>query len=279
MSYLICESCNGYYELKEGESPDDFENCQCGGNLRYVDEIIVDETPPPGRKVIKKGKTFTANKSEEHIIILFFGSIIALGGAIGIYWGYGYSFFMVIAGLVIVIFGYNEGGSWIKGDIGERITINHLKKLPKEKYVVFNDINLPERYGNIDHIVVGPTGIFVIETKNYTGNYIVDDNDWYYINNQGVERARSNPGGQVKSNSMALKRYLSGKEVNTYKLWINSVVALNSRSLTIKNSPKNYKILKPSQLPSFIENNPDTLKEEIMIKVIYILEECATEIF
>ena len=48
MSYLICESCNGYYELKEGESHDDFENCQCGGNLRYVDEIIDDETSPPG---------------------------------------------------------------------------------------------------------------------------------------------------------------------------------------------------------------------------------------
>lgn len=28
--------CNGYYELEEGESPDDFEDCQCGGKLVYV---------------------------------------------------------------------------------------------------------------------------------------------------------------------------------------------------------------------------------------------------
>jgi len=277
MSYLICESCNGYYELKEGESPDDFESCHCGGNLRYVDEIIVDKTPQPERKVIKKGKTFTANKSQEHIIIMFVGSIIALVGAIGIYWGYGYSFFMVIAGLVIVVYGYNEGGSWIKGDIGERITSHHLKKLPKE-FVVFNDVILPERYGNIDHVVVGPTGIFVIETKNYTGSYIIDGDDWYYNTDEGIERALSNPAGQVKNNSMALKRFLSIKGINTYKLWINSVVALTSPGLTIKNAPKNYKILRPSKLPMYIKNSHGTLKEEVIVKAIYILEECATEI-
>jgi hypothetical protein len=35
LSYLICERCGGYYELNEGESPDDFDRCQCGGKLRY----------------------------------------------------------------------------------------------------------------------------------------------------------------------------------------------------------------------------------------------------
>ena len=36
MSYLICEKCGGYYTLKEGEKPEDFEMCECGGSLRYV---------------------------------------------------------------------------------------------------------------------------------------------------------------------------------------------------------------------------------------------------
>jgi hypothetical protein len=39
MPYLICESCGGYYELGEDESPEDFDNCQCGGNLRLVTSI------------------------------------------------------------------------------------------------------------------------------------------------------------------------------------------------------------------------------------------------
>ena len=36
MSLLVCEKCRGYYKLKEGESPEDFESCQCGGKLRYI---------------------------------------------------------------------------------------------------------------------------------------------------------------------------------------------------------------------------------------------------
>ena len=36
MSYLICEKCGGYYKLKEGEKPEEFEACECGGSLRFV---------------------------------------------------------------------------------------------------------------------------------------------------------------------------------------------------------------------------------------------------
>lgn len=39
MSYVICEKCGGYYELQEGESPDDFDRCQCGGNLKYSENM------------------------------------------------------------------------------------------------------------------------------------------------------------------------------------------------------------------------------------------------
>ncbi len=39
MGYLVCDKCGGYYKLQEGESAEDFENCQCGGKLRYVDSF------------------------------------------------------------------------------------------------------------------------------------------------------------------------------------------------------------------------------------------------
>ena len=37
--FLYCKKCNGYYELQEGESIDDFDSCECGGKLIYVDKI------------------------------------------------------------------------------------------------------------------------------------------------------------------------------------------------------------------------------------------------
>ncbi|NYB51578.1 MAG: DUF2927 domain-containing protein [Methanobacteriaceae archaeon] len=40
MPYLICEKCGGYYKLKEGESPHDFDDqCQCGGHLKYKESL------------------------------------------------------------------------------------------------------------------------------------------------------------------------------------------------------------------------------------------------
>jgi predicted branched-subunit amino acid permease len=39
MGYLICERCAGYYQLEEGESPEDFERCRCGGYLNYVEDV------------------------------------------------------------------------------------------------------------------------------------------------------------------------------------------------------------------------------------------------
>lgn len=46
MGYLYCPSCGGYYQLEEGESPQDFARCQCGGKLVYtptLDSTMADE--------------------------------------------------------------------------------------------------------------------------------------------------------------------------------------------------------------------------------------------
>ena len=56
------------------------------------------------------------------------------------------------------------------GKFGEKRVARKLDWLSKE-YLTLNDILLPTSYGTtqIDHIVVSPYGIFVIETKNYKG--------------------------------------------------------------------------------------------------------------
>jgi hypothetical protein len=35
MRYLKCKECGGVYELREGESPEDFDVCYCGGEIEY----------------------------------------------------------------------------------------------------------------------------------------------------------------------------------------------------------------------------------------------------
>ncbi|MGB9838085.1 MAG: hypothetical protein ACPLJI_04735 [Methanothermobacter sp.] len=39
MGYLICTQCGGYYQLKDGEDPSDFDSCECGGSLGYYSTL------------------------------------------------------------------------------------------------------------------------------------------------------------------------------------------------------------------------------------------------
>ena len=53
----------------------------------------------------------------------------------------------------------------MKGSKGEKLVAKYLKKLSKE-YYVFNDVTLPVKRGNIDHIVVGPgMGFLLLKLK------------------------------------------------------------------------------------------------------------------
>ena len=60
-----------------------------------------------------------------------------------------------------------------KGWFGEKMINRGLRKLDPTQYQLFHDLYLPHPTETgttqIDHVVVSPFGIFVIETKNYRG--------------------------------------------------------------------------------------------------------------
>ncbi len=80
---------------------------------------------------------------------------------------------------VLYFYGENRGENWNKGIKGESIVRRYLNQLP-EDYFIFNDVKFPGSYGNIDHVVIGSNGIFIIETKNFKGFFLVKDKEWYY---------------------------------------------------------------------------------------------------
>jgi hypothetical protein len=59
--------------------------------------------------------------------------------------------------------------AWQRGAKGERHTARLLDRLGYEGYVSFHDLALPDSPANLDHLVVGPSGVFVIDSKQWTG--------------------------------------------------------------------------------------------------------------
>lgn len=64
MGYIVCEKCNGYYELQKGESINDFDRCQCGGKLRYVEERIQEKPKSPIKEAAINSKQKGTNNSK-----------------------------------------------------------------------------------------------------------------------------------------------------------------------------------------------------------------------
>jgi hypothetical protein len=63
-----------------------------------------------------------------------------------------------------------QARAWQRGAAGERRTARLLDRLTRDGYVVFHDLAVPGSDANVDHLVIGPTGLFVIDSKQWTGS-------------------------------------------------------------------------------------------------------------
>ena len=63
-----------------------------------------------------------------------------------------------------------------RGAAGEAATAAQLDSLRQHGWAVFHDVRWPGRpKANIDHVAVGPGGVFVIDSKNWSGRIAVKD--------------------------------------------------------------------------------------------------------
>jgi hypothetical protein len=63
-----------------------------------------------------------------------------------------------------------QARTWQRGAQGERHTARLLDRLTGDGYVVFHDLAVPDSDANVDHLVIGPSGVFVIDSKQWTGS-------------------------------------------------------------------------------------------------------------
>ncbi len=60
--------------------------------------------------------------------------------------------------------------AWAIGAGGEERLGSLLEPLEDEGFVVLHDLRIPGARENIDHLLIGPPGVFVVETKTYRGS-------------------------------------------------------------------------------------------------------------
>lgn len=172
----------------------------------------------------------------------------------------------------------------MKGYIGEKRIHKRLQSLG-ELYHVFHDVYLTKEDGNttqVDHIVVSKMGIFVIETKNYTGWIFGSEKQrkWtqvIYKNKQSFY----NPILQNRTHVKALKQLFQiDHDVHSI------IVFSDSATLKFKEPFTTATVIQTAQLKKTILNYRDAvfLKDEVtafvgkLTEVISIINENKREI-
>jgi hypothetical protein len=64
--------------------------------------------------------------------------------------------------------------AWRRGAVGERRTARLLGPLERQGWAVLHDLAVPSSRANLDHLVIGPGGVFVVDSKQYRGRLQLD---------------------------------------------------------------------------------------------------------
>jgi hypothetical protein len=74
-----------------------------------------------------------------------------------------------------------EARAWRRGAAGERRTARLLRRLERDGYTSLHDLAVPGSAANVDHLVIGPTGVFVVDSKQYSGrvHQSLDGRAWH----------------------------------------------------------------------------------------------------
>ena len=133
-----------------------------------------------------------------------------------------------------------------KGRLGERLVTDLLARLPDEYYLV-NDIVLGA--GNVDHVVTGPCGIVVIETKRVSGQIRCDGDNWFVKGRRTRSYSR-----QAKAAAIAVRTFLATRHPELKDVFVRAVVVFTDPRCELRVDRAAVAVARFSQLlPLIIE--------------------------
>ena len=171
---------------------------------------------------------------------------------------------------IAAVYFYRRYRRYKQGYQGEIILTKLLKSanLP-EDYLLINDFYPPNGYGNIDHILLSPRGIFAIETKNQKGK-MTSYGDYWSIRTRGKKgqnQELGSPSAQAKMNAVALKRAIESiDDFKQTRIWVEPVVFLanlEAEYVDLAPNESTVAVKKVHELPQYLtefEGRSDSFK-------------------
>lgn len=184
------------------------------------------------------------------------------------------------AGLIVVLLlgviataGPDEREAAIKraGAAGEAVLPRLLHTLP-DSYTLINGVPRPGSRADIDHVLVGPTGIWALEAKHHVGMVQCVGDAWGYTRRGpgGVPREGhiGNPSQQARHSAEALTRYLQRRGVAQA---VEPVVVFTHPQVELTLERPTVAVLRAAEVRAFVTQQPQCLSSAECTHVVKTL--------
>jgi hypothetical protein len=153
------------------------------------------------------------------------------------------------------------------GLAGQRVVPDALDDLD-DRFFVINGLKLPGRGDDVDHVVVGPTGVFALETKHRRGRIFWRAGQWYQAKTSQAgwtqpEAPMRDPVRQLKRNIDYMRSCINSTDERLSRrtrLWIEGAVVFTHPDVQIDLPPElapvlPFPVLHVRDLPAHIADH------------------------
>jgi len=137
------------------------------------------------------------------------------------------------------------------GSTGEKMVAQALEFGLNDEYYLINDILYNNDRGNkenIDHVVLGPNGIFAIETKHYSGKVTCNRSYWQVPFPFG-----RSPSTQAKGNAYWVNKAIKVSKVfEPLKTWVEPIVVFSNPDVELEVIDPEVEVVKLDRLVNSI---------------------------
>jgi hypothetical protein len=162
--------------------------------------------------------------------------------------------------------------NWLFGERGERDVLNYLNQRFDDSWYYIDNFSIPGiRMGNIDGILIGKKGVFLLEIKRWLGDFKVFNNMFYRVFEDGnYYKYKRQPINQLVEISKLFIEYLENKK-ETHADILPIVVVVRGKIKSF-NGSQETSVVELNQLQEAINyaNLPE-LSQETIYKLVNIL--------
>ena len=234
-------------------------------------------------------------RSSFHYIYILIGTFISIVGVLDISTSNrGYGLIFLLIGIIILTFGIYKTRDYGESEKRGKIIREKLLTLPEEYYVLYY-LKVPKASSGINHVVIGPSGIYSIISKKYyskensklksekENNKIInarEENELDISDNLDkfhyqLKRDKFENNNSIKQKSLKLGENLINflNENGFENLFVEPLVGFVNNDVAVINMPLTDEDLFLDELINTIKNNPAKLDSTTVHKCAVILSQ------